>query len=1016
MSRYGYDRDYESVPANVRPQSREDQFPQQPRPQSPYRAGSRERTSRPASREYIRPNSREFSRPQSRDGVRRTDSREGMRTHSVERSQSPSQYPPYSQVPQHPYYNAQPQYHYQPPMAAGFPAELPTSASPVPAHRGIHRSDSEQTFLPHFDRSYSYTNLAQHGRKDSTGRDYDAPPSPGGASSHYNSDVDTIDVDKSGRSPYESDVDTIHTVEDETTEHNSSSNLSTPSNSNSSPPSSHRDGSRERSYVPAGERRASRMDSEYDAAHYQTRVLMAEHLFKVASKKEPWFEEGVGGEDAFGAVCIRYAPRKCAVYPEPNREIRNAVEALNVEAAVIFKTKVVSSALHMIGSRNELYFRNEKGSLSKLQVIADLKSLRRARKHQWAALLVKEEALVVWGDSAENLLEHAKDVEKKVMTTVWEGPRAQQARADDDQVKVKVEDVDGDTKRPYSTLGIWANGIAFSVSLFLGAQSVRSLVSETAYDGNWLRLALVLTLIITLPPAMYLPQQLVQSILFAFGPISHLARNTQFYSSVPPKRLRGKLPHFTIQIPVYLEGLESVIAPTVESIKRAISTYEQQGGSANIFICDDGLQILSPKEAQRRKEYYYDNLIGYVARPKHGENGYQRKGRFKKASNLNHSLAVSLKVEDRMAALDPHQRLDPETEGAMYAQVLQDVLREVDDSATWAEGDIRIGEYILLVDSDTRVPEDCFLDAASEFAECEDVAILQHASGAMLVTNHFWEEGMAYFTKLTYEAIGYVCASGDTAPFVGHNAFLRWAAIKDVSYRDGDLIKFWSESRVSEDFDMALRLQMQGYILRYITYTKGEFQEGVSLTVYDEIKRFEKYSYGASEVIFNPLIQWPRHSPFTKLFRTYLWSSVPLWTKLGACAYLFNYFAIGAGWILTIVNYFILGWYYYGMDHFLLPQFEVLITIMFIFGLWAPFALSIHRFRTNQGSLFATLWENAKWTPLLVLFFAGLSFHISRALVCHLFSLRISWTATAKEADGAGYFVSLEKILKKLVF
>lgn len=127
----------------------------------------------------------------------------------------------------------------------------------------------------------------------------------------------------------------------------------------------------------------------------------------------------------------------------------------------------------MIGSRNELYFRNEKGSLSKLQVIADLKSLRRARKHQWAALLVKEEALVVWGDSAENLLEHAKDVEKKVMTTVWEGPRAQQARAEDDTVKVKVEDVDGETKRGYATLGIWANGIAFSVSLFLGAQSVR---------------------------------------------------------------------------------------------------------------------------------------------------------------------------------------------------------------------------------------------------------------------------------------------------------------------------------------------------------------------------------------------------------------------------------------------------------------------------------------------------------------------------------------------------------------
>ncbi|KAJ3053872.1 hypothetical protein HK097_003205 [Rhizophlyctis rosea] len=988
MSRHGYES-YEPV-------SSPDHYP----PRMESRPDSRGRnTQRPSSREYTRPTSRDFRRPASRESFRnRSTDRAPSRTGSVERPVTPSHphHYPYPSVVHQYQYPAQPQYHYQPPMAHGFPAELPTPSTTPPPPRQIHRTDSEATFLPSFERSHSYTNL--NGRP---GYNRDEPPPSPGTSSHYASDVDTIDVDK--RNPYDSeDVDTIHTVEDETTEHNSTSN------SNSSPPSSHRAASRDR----RNSRRAE-METEYDAAHYQTRVLMAEHLFKVASKKEPWFEEGDRGEDAFGAVCIRYAPRKCAVYPEPNREIRNAVEALNVEAAIVFKTKVVSSALHMIGTRNELYFRNEKGSLSKLQVIESLKNLRRARKHQWAALLVKEEAIVVWGDSAENLLEHAKEVEKKVMSTVWEGPRAQQARAEDDEGLVKVEDAEEVKVRPYATLGIWANAVAFGISLFLGAQSIRALVSETAYDGNWMRMALVATLLITLPPALYLPQSLVQSVLFALGPISHLARNTQFYSSVPPKRLRGKLPHFTIQIPIYLEGLDSVIAPTVESIKRAISTYEQQGGSANIFVCDDGMQLLSEKEARRRKEYYYDNLIGFVARPKNGDNGYVRKGRFKKASNLNHSLAISLKVEDRMASLDPHQRLDPETEGTMYAQVLQDILQEVDEGRTWAEGDIRIGEYILLVDSDTRVPEDCFLDAASEFAECKDVAILQHASGAMLVTNHFWEEGMAYFTKLTYEAIGYVCASGDTAPFVGHNAFLRWSAIKDVSYRDGDLIKFWSESRVSEDFDMALRLQMQGYILRYITYTKGEFQEGVSLTVYDEIKRFEKYSYGASEVVFNPFIQWPRHGPFTKLFRTYLWSSVPLWTKLGACAYLFNYFAIGAGWILTMVNYFVLGWYYYAMDHFLLPQFEILITIMVIFGIWSPIALSIHRFRTNQGSLFRTLWENAKWTPLLVMFFAGLSFHISRALVCHLFSLRISWTATAKEADGAGYFVSLEKILKK---
>lgn len=53
-------------------------------------------------------------------------------------------------------------------------------------------------------------------------------------------------------------------------------------------------------------------------------------------------------------------------------------------------------------------------------------------------------------------------------------------------------------------------------------------------------------------------------------------------------------------------------------------------------------------------------------------------------------------------------------------------------------------------------------------------------------------------------------SSGDPAPLVGHNAFLRWSAIREVSWvdrKDGER-KFWSEAHVSEDFDLALRLQV----------------------------------------------------------------------------------------------------------------------------------------------------------------------------------------------------------------
>lgn len=57
--------------------------------------------------------------------------------------------------------------------------------------------------------------------------------------------------------------------------------------------------------------------------------------------------------------------------------------------------------------------------------------------------------------------------------------------------------------------------------------------------------------------------------------------------------------------------------------------------------------------------------------------------------------------------------------------------------------------------------------------------------------------------------------------------------------------KMWSESNVSEDFDMALRLQLRGYIIRWSSYSQGGFKEGVSLTVDDELNRWQKYSYGA---------------------------------------------------------------------------------------------------------------------------------------------------------------------------
>ncbi|EEB99436.1 hypothetical protein MPER_00892, partial [Moniliophthora perniciosa FA553] len=80
------------------------------------------------------------------------------------------------------------------------------------------------------------------------------------------------------------------------------------------------------------------------------------------------------------------------------------------------------------------------------------------------------------------------------------------------------------------------------------------------------------------------------------------------------------------------------------------------------------------------------------------------------------------------------------------------------------------------------------------------------------VAYHYFENGMAFLTRRITRCISFACANGEVPPFMGHNAFLRWKALQDVAFVDQDGVeKIWSESNVSEDFDMALRLLQKGW-------------------------------------------------------------------------------------------------------------------------------------------------------------------------------------------------------------
>lgn len=160
------------------------------------------------------------------------------------------------------------------------------------------------------------------------------------------------------------------------------------------------------------------------------------------------------------------------------------------------------------------------------------------------------------------------------------------------------------------------------------------------------------------------------------------------------------------------------------SVLAAVQYYEEQGGTASVFINDDGMQCIHPELAEARKQYYRENGIGYTARLPNKKGGlkkkrrfnwfrkskvveestetkkeqdttspqaiankinFERKGKFKKASNMNYGLAFSNRVEDEMArltALECQQRectnddLTVEDDDRIYKQALANMLAE----------------------------------------------------------------------------------------------------------------------------------------------------------------------------------------------------------------------------------------------------------------------------------------------------------------------------------------------------
>ncbi|GAB7340885.1 hypothetical protein MBLNU457_7239t1 [Dothideomycetes sp. NU457] len=722
-----------------------------------------------------------------------------------------------------------------------------------------------------------------------------------------------------------------------------------------------------------------------------------------------------GGSPDEGVV-IKRGPGNYTCCPPQLGDLQDgfamAVQQLNVKCAITVSTPLITMFL----SKNTSNFVRLDNGL-RLQVIPDMSYLPHCQKHHFAAFIADRGSLVVWDDLPNNLLSRVEMLDQALMRRVWnavdngeENEKKDMAHASVVELGSEGGDLEMAVVEPPRQINLIQPinvGLMLILVMVTIIGSWRLIAVEAAYDQSYLRFALIVVIPLQIWVSLFFFQVIIGNLAQLLGPVSQVHENSKYYSGKKPIRIsaraNGGLPHVTIQCPVYKEGLGAVIAPTIRSIKQAISTYEMQGGTANIFINDDGMQLIPEEEARMRQDFYDENNIGWVARPRHdpkGQHGeaFVRAGKFKKASNMNYAMWVSSRIEDKLVTINRPTTWTQSDEASAYQEALLEVVHE-DQGRTWADGNIRMGDYILIIDSDTRVPEDCLLDAVSEM-------------------EHSPERGITFFTYLIYSAIKYGVSSGDVAPFVGHNAILRWSAIQSIVYDCpiDNREKWWSEETVSEDFDMALRLQNDGYIVRFAAYQGDGFQEGVSLTVYDELARWEKYAYGCAELVFHPFVKWPTRSPFTPLIRKFWSSGMPLPSKITIMSYIGTYYALGAAWILTLANYFLTGLYNPLLDKYYLDSFKVFLSLIVVFSALGNLSLAVLRYRIGEKGLIASMIENFSWLPLFIIFLGGVSLHISQALLSYFFCIDMSWGATAKEVDDASFFEEVPKIIKKFKY
>lgn len=273
---------------------------------------------------------------------------------------------------------------------------------------------------------------------------------------------------------------------------------------------------------------------------------------------------------------------------EHRNELYDHISQLRTRVAMTVRTEFITTYLR----ETQLTYVPYHGNL-RIQMLDDITELSRCRKHQMAAFVQEPPMLVVWHDDPELILQHAEDIQGHLVKSIWQSRTGQLQDDPFYEVSLKTRDSDGkdvealgQPEQPrktvlYQAFLTAATGALTIACLSLGLSKV---IFQSLIDHTYVRFALLIFVPAQVWIGWFFFQTIINGVAQVFGPVTQVHDNSKGYSSVRPKRLSSNaLPHVTIQCPVYKEGLWTVINPTLATVRAAISTYELQGGTANIF-------------------------------------------------------------------------------------------------------------------------------------------------------------------------------------------------------------------------------------------------------------------------------------------------------------------------------------------------------------------------------------------------------------------------------------------------